>query len=74
MNQFYQKNNGWISTNDIKPTASDGLVLIVKTNGDILIGRYCKDVIEYFANAHGEWIASPQEITHWQHLPQPPKE
>lgn len=72
-------NNGWISVDDMLPI-DEGFVLLLKDDDDIIIGQYVFDTSPYFAtsefyqNQDYDWVADLDDITHWKHLPQLPKE
>lgn len=72
-------NNGWISVKDELPVDM-GFVLLLEADGDIIIGQYYFEQspfladTEYYQSINYQWLADLDEITHWQPLPQPPKE
>lgn len=72
-------NNGWISVDDELPI-DEGFVLLLKDDGDIIIGQYYFEQspflsdTEYYQSINYEWLANLDEVTHWQPLPKPPKE
>lgn len=75
-------NNGWISVDDELPI-DEGFVLLLKDDGDIVIGQYVFDLspflasTEFYQNQDNDWIADLDDVTYWQplpELPKPPKE
>lgn len=72
-------NNGWISVDDELPI-NEGFVLLLLSDGDIVIGQHIFDTspfatsLEYYQNQDYDWIADLGDVTHWQLLPNPPKE
>lgn len=72
-------NNGWNSVDEELPI-DEGLVLLLKDDGDIVIGQYVFDLspflasTEFYQNQDNDWIADLDDVTHWQPLPKSPKE
>ena len=64
--------NQWISCKDKMP--DDGVnVLIYAGNHMIMLAWYDKDM-EYFYICDSDYKYNPLDVTHWQPLPEPPKE
>lgn len=71
----------WISVEDALPKIEEANfewvgsedVLALLWNGDISVGRYERDNIsgEYYWTLYN--VDKDHQVTHWQHLPQPPK-
>lgn len=75
--EFYEskKNGGWISVDDMSPKEFETVLLFGKKyNGEPLIinGHLVQSLVDEFGIEEG--FSVPIFITHWQPLPQPPKE
>lgn len=72
-------NNGWIRVDDGLPI-DEGFVLLLKDDGDIVIGQYVFDTSPFFAttefyqNQDYDWIADLNNVTHWQKIIPPNEE
>ena len=67
-----QSVNRWISCKDKMP--EHGVtVLIYAGNHMIMLAWYDKDM-EYFYICDSDYKYNPLDVTHWQPLPEPPKE
>ncbi|UZA15600.1 DUF551 domain-containing protein [Moraxella bovis] len=73
------ENNSWISVDDELPI-NEGFVTLYTKCGDYLVGQYCFDTspfiasTEFYQNQDYEYLCELSDVTHWQPLPQPPKE
>lgn len=68
-------NNGWISVDNMLPKEFETVLLFGKKyNGEPLItsGHLVQSLVDEFGIEEG--FSVPIFITHWQPLPQPPKE
>lgn len=62
-----KKAQEWISVKDELPDDDGGFLTMVKDDDDLYIHYFiCEEEIKY-------WTTS-QDVTHWQPLPEPPKE
>ena len=61
---------GWISVEDRLPE-TEGYVIVAWANGYVDLSRFTRDKYSHGGSWHHDFI--PDDITHWQPLPQPPK-
>lgn len=61
---------GWISVEDSLPE-TEGYVIVAWANGYVDLSRFTHDKYSHGGSWHPDFI--PDDITHWQPLPQPPK-
>ena len=71
-NADVQPVNQWISCKDKMPEHGVN-VLIYTGNSMISLAWYDKDM-EYFYICDSDYKYNPLDVTHWQPLPEPPKE
>lgn len=61
--------SGWISVKERMPEDWDDVLI---TNGEFVCRGYCNNAVWFASSDGGEF--DPEEITHWQPMPEPPKE
>lgn len=64
----YRRQSGWVSVNDKLPQNNEWCLLF-HDNGQIMIGWY-NSIHKTFIEG---CVESPNEVTHWMPLPEPPK-
>lgn len=67
-------NNGWVATDDELPKPFEKVLVYVKTPKKVIIDTdsHNPELLEY--GVRHSFVATKYEVTHWQPLPQPPKE
>lgn len=69
-----QGSNSWISVDDELPKPFEKVLVYVKTPKKVIIGTdsHNPELLEY--GVRHSFVATKHEVTHWQPLPQAPKE